>query len=75
MAQPTASMWPSGEKATLWPAVLPMAVARPLRRSMMFTVRAAVPTAAERLHTASELPSGEKARLTGVMPWLIDLGG
>ena len=41
----------------------------------MFTVRAAWPTAAERLHTARELPSGEKARLTGVMPWLIDLGG
>ena len=36
--------------------------------------RVAWPTAAERLHTASELPSGEKAMLTGVTPWLIDCG-
>ena len=75
LVQPTARIWPSGEKATLWPSGLAMAVVWPVRRSMMFTVRAAWPTAAERLHTAKELPSGEKARLTGVMPWLIDLGG
>ena len=41
LAQPTASMRPSGEKATLWPTVLLMAVAWPVRKSMMFTVRAA----------------------------------